>query len=234
MAEGFVRGAALGNAKSGGVGRHKVIFALFSLVVLGVTWAGVGPMRSRKTLILAHNLDTQHPVHRGMQAFAAKVLSESNGRISIQLYPNGQLGSEREVLEQLQIGAVSLTKVSSLSLESFSPLFGVINAPYIFANEEHAYAVLDGEVGERLLESPLKKTPPRTDLLRRWSPQLLRKPTDPETRGPEWNEDESHGESDGHQNDEPPGWVAGSDAVRRDLHGPTPAGPSDGRTPCLS
>lgn len=137
--------------------RHRAIFALFSLLVLAATWAGLGPLRSRKTLILAHNLDTQHPVHRGMQAFADRVKEESAGRISIQIYPNGQLGSEREVLEQLQIGAVGLTKVSSMSLESFSPLFGIINAPYIFTNEQHAYAVLDGEVGQKLLESALEQ-----------------------------------------------------------------------------
>ncbi|MCA9781085.1 MAG: TRAP transporter substrate-binding protein, partial [Candidatus Eremiobacteraeota bacterium] len=71
--------------------------------------------------------------------------------------PNGQLGSEREVLEQLQIGAVAFTKVSSLSLESFAPLYGALNAPFIFADEEHAYRVLDGRVGERLKVCSLDK-----------------------------------------------------------------------------
>lgn len=133
----------------------RFLYLLFSLAVLLGCWLGFGPVRPSKTLILAHNLDTEHPVHKGMQFFAETVREESQGKITIKLYPNGQLGNEREVLEQVQIGAVSFTKVSSLSLESFSPLFGAINAPYIFSSEGHAFAVLDGPVGKKLLESPL-------------------------------------------------------------------------------
>lgn len=130
--------------------------ALFISVTLLTALAvllGLGPMFSRTTLILAHNLDTSHPVHRGMKDFADRVDAKSKGRLQIKLYANGQLGSEREVLEQLQIGAVAMTKVSSMSLESFAPLYSAVNAPYIFNDEAHAYRVLDGEVGKRLLAS---------------------------------------------------------------------------------
>lgn len=131
----------------------RLLFVLASLGVVAVTILGVGPLRSSKTLTLAHNHDTKHPVHQGMEVFAAQVRDKSEGRIQIKIYPNAQLGNEREVLEQLQIGAVSMTKVSSLSLESFSPVFGAINAPYLFRDEEHHFRVLDGAVGERLLLS---------------------------------------------------------------------------------
>ena len=140
-----------------GVVRATFPYIAVTLVTLLAVALGWGPLMSRNTLILAHNLDTRHPVHLGMQAFADSVREKSGGRIQIKLYPNGQLGTEREVLEQLQIGAVAFTKVSSLSLESFAPLYGALNAPFIFADEDHAYRVLDGPVGERLKVCSLDK-----------------------------------------------------------------------------
>ena len=135
----------------------RTLYFALSAVTLACLCLGLGPLYARKTLILAHNLDTNHPVHRGMLDFAELVKEGSQGRIDIRLYANGQLGSEREVLEQLQIGAVALTKVSSISLESFEPLYSAINAPFIFSDESHAYQVLDGQVGEDLLRSTVDK-----------------------------------------------------------------------------
>ena len=80
----------------------RTLYFALSALTLAVLYFGLGPLYSRKTLILAHNLDTNHPVHRGMLDFARQVKEESKGRIDIRLYANGQLGSEREVLEQLQ------------------------------------------------------------------------------------------------------------------------------------
>lgn len=125
-----------------------LIASLLTILVIALSW---GPIRKRKTLILAHNLDVKHPVHEGIAFFAQRVDELSQGELQIKIYPNGQLGSEREVLEQLQLGAVSFSKVSSLSLESFSPLFGILNTPFLFRDEQHYYRVLDSSVGDELL-----------------------------------------------------------------------------------
>lgn len=122
--------------------------SVLTCLALLLAW---GPIRKRKTLILAHNLDVKHPVHQGLVNFAERVEELSEGELLLKIYPNGQLGSEREVLEQLQLGAVSFSKVSSLSLESFSPLFGILNTPFLFRDEEHYYKVLDSSIGEELL-----------------------------------------------------------------------------------
>ena len=105
-------------------------------------------------LLLAHNLAPDHPVHLGMEFFAKQVADESQGRITVTIYPNGQLGSEKEVLELVQTGAVSMSKVSSLSLEGFTPLFGVVNLPFLFRDREHFFRVLDGPVGAEILDAP--------------------------------------------------------------------------------
>jgi tripartite ATP-independent transporter DctP family solute receptor len=105
-------------------------------------------------LLLAHNLAPDHPVHLGMEHFARLTRERSQGRISVTLYPSGQLGTEKEVLELVQLGAVTMTKVSSLSLESFSPLVGILNLPFLFRDRAHDFRVLDSAIGEELLAAP--------------------------------------------------------------------------------
>ena len=74
-----------------------------------------------KVLKLAHGLDVKHPVHGGMVYLAQDLEKRSGGKLKIQIYPSGQLGSERQCLELLQIGSLDMTKVSAAPLENFSP-----------------------------------------------------------------------------------------------------------------
>ncbi len=112
---------------------------------------------SKKTLMLAHNLDSKHPVHLAMEYMAEELFKNSGGSLKIQIYPSAQLGAEREVLELLQLGVLAMTKVSSMSLENFSPAFSILNLPYVFDSKEHYFRVLDSHVGEEILLSPQDK-----------------------------------------------------------------------------
>ena len=104
-------------------------------------------------LRLGHGLDVTHPVHRAMEHLAQRLTELSEGTLELKIYPSEQLGSERECLELLQIGSLGLTKVSAAVLESFAPELKVLGTPYLFRDREHAYAVLDGDIGRRLLLS---------------------------------------------------------------------------------
>ncbi len=105
-----------------------------------------------KELKLAHGLDVSHPVHTGMVYMADRLAEISDGQMTIKIYPSGQLGNERECLELLQIGSLSLTKVSAAIVENFAPKFRVLGLPYLFESKEHMFSVLDGPIGEGLLE----------------------------------------------------------------------------------
>nr|WP_240725235.1 TRAP transporter substrate-binding protein [Haliea sp. SAOS-164] len=102
---------------------------------------------------MAHGLDTQHPVHQAMQHMATRLGELSAGSMRIDIYPNAQLGGEREILELLQIGSLALTKVSSGPMESFVPSFKVFSIPYVFRDYAHLWRVLQGEVGRELLQA---------------------------------------------------------------------------------
>jgi tripartite ATP-independent transporter DctP family solute receptor len=88
--------------------------------------------------------------------FGEKLEQISGGKFKVQIYPSQQLGTERQCLELLQIGSLDMTKVSAGVLENFSPSIKVFGLPYLFRDKEHAFRVLDGPVGEELLNGTEK------------------------------------------------------------------------------
>ena len=104
-------------------------------------------------LKLGHGLDTSHPVHYAMEYMAERTYEYSEGKMRIDVYPSQQLGTERELLELLQIGSVDITKVSSSVIEGFDPIYKVFSVPFLFVDEDHRYRVWDGEIGRELLEA---------------------------------------------------------------------------------
>lgn len=126
--------------------------SLVSIFLFAVVFiAGCGSFSDVKTIRLAHSMTTTHPVHHGMVKMAELVEENSGGKLRVIIYPNAQLGTEREALELLQIGSIGVTKVSSAVLENFVPEMRVFGLPYLFDDQEHVYAVLDGEIGTELL-----------------------------------------------------------------------------------
>lgn len=106
-----------------------------------------------RVLTLAHNLDTGHTVHKAMLLMGERLEEYSGGKLQMVIYPGGQLGSERDNLELLQIGSLAMTKVSASPLEGFVPEMKIFSLPYIFTGREHHLRVLDSPIGKQLLES---------------------------------------------------------------------------------
>jgi len=128
-----------------------------AVVALGIVLlASCGSTDQVTTLKLGHALDTSHAVHKGMVYMAERLDEYSQGKMKIEIYPSGQLGSERELVELLQIGSLAMTKVSSSPLESFVPEMKVFSLPYVFRDQAHFKKVLSSDVGKSLLLSPEK------------------------------------------------------------------------------
>jgi tripartite ATP-independent transporter DctP family solute receptor len=107
-------------------------------------------------LYLAHGLPQSHPVHKGILAFQSALEKKSGGSLKIKIFPDAQLGSEREVLELLQIGSVAATKVSAATLSNFVPEYHILGIPYLFRDKEHQFSVLEGPIGKSILEKGSK------------------------------------------------------------------------------
>jgi tripartite ATP-independent transporter DctP family solute receptor len=107
----------------------------------------------KKVVYLAHSLPTIHPVHKGMEVFAESLRTRSKGEMDVKIFPDGQLGSEREVLELLQIGSIAMTKVSAATMANFAPEYKVLGVPYLFRSKDHMFKVLEGSTGKDILEA---------------------------------------------------------------------------------
>jgi len=136
---------------SGALSRRATLAALAAGAILPgcVRVGGDGPIALR----LAHTLNADHPVHKAMVFMGEQLAELSSGSMSLQIYPNGQLGSERELVELLQIGAVAITKVSTISMEGFSSSMKLFSVPYLFSDSDHLWRVLESDIGQELLDS---------------------------------------------------------------------------------
>ena len=97
-----------------------------------------------------------HPVHKAMEVMATELEKNSEGKLKLDIYPNQQLGSERQCLELLQIGSLGMTKVSAAVMENFSPDMKVFGLPFLFRSRAHTFNVLDGKIGKQLLDGGQK------------------------------------------------------------------------------
>lgn len=83
------------------------------------------------------------PTVEAMQKFGELVEEKTGGDLTVQFFPDSQLGGEREMVEMLQGGALDMTKVSAGLMESFGPLYGIFAMPYLFDSQDHYYKALD-------------------------------------------------------------------------------------------
>lgn len=128
---------------------RSILLILSPLFILNSCSLKEGP----NVLKLAHGLDPSHPVHQAMVFMADRCSEISEGKLEIEIYPSGQLGTEQQCVELLQIGSLAITKVSSAIMEGFTEQYKVLGIPYIFKSTDHAFRVLDGEIGKELLLS---------------------------------------------------------------------------------
>src|ERR1700761_2572851 len=119
-------------------------------------WAGALPFgAAAQTKAVFKASDVQPPGYPTVAATEnlGKKLSEAtNGRLSIQMFPSAQLGGEKETIEQTQIGAIQMLRVSAGSVGPIVDDINVVNMPFLFKNMAHAEKMMDGPVGQELLD----------------------------------------------------------------------------------
>jgi len=128
----------------------------YLILFIALVFSACQKVNNKKIIKLAHGLDSNHPVHKAMLFMKSELEKSSKGSLKLEIYPNEQLGSERQCLELLQIGSLDMTKVSAAVMENFSPNMKVFGLPFLFNNKQHAFNVLDGKIGQQLLDGGQK------------------------------------------------------------------------------
>jgi len=136
-----------------------LVFTSLSLVYLAVVY-GISVLQGEqdvRVLRLAHSLNLRHPVHLTLEYLAERVREKSDGHLIVEVFPNEQLGTEKEQIEALQIGYMAMTKTSTAPMESFVPELKIFGIPYLFRDSEHFWKVVQGPIGKKLLEAGVDK-----------------------------------------------------------------------------
>jgi tripartite ATP-independent transporter DctP family solute receptor len=133
-------------------------FALI-LVLLVALAGGVAPgdavAQSPRVLKLGHVLAADHPYQEGSLKLAELVAAKTNGRIKVEVYPNAQLGGERDMVEGLQIGSVDLVLTApsvAASIANERKVF-LFDMPFIFKDYDAVSRMLEGDIGNEMVKN---------------------------------------------------------------------------------
>jgi tripartite ATP-independent transporter DctP family solute receptor len=94
-----------------------------------------------------------HPTTQADQEFARLVEEKTQGRIVIKVYDNQKLGTEKEVIEQVQFGGIDFARLSTSTIAEIAPQLNVLQLPYIYRDSDHMWMVLNSHIGDYLLAS---------------------------------------------------------------------------------
>ncbi|HSI68556.1 MAG TPA: TRAP transporter substrate-binding protein [Planococcus sp. (in: firmicutes)] len=130
--------------------------SVLSLAACGGTEDGAtedgGDSGETFNLQAGHSLPNDHPYHIGFLDMAERVEERTDGRVTIDVFANSELGAERELTEGLELGTVDLVVSSTAPVTNFVPELSVLDAPFIFQDRESAVEILEGEIGDELFE----------------------------------------------------------------------------------
>ncbi len=104
------------------------------------------------TIQYAHNQREDSPQGVGVQAFKDKVEELSGGQIKVDIFPNGQLGALRELIENCQSGVIQMTQQPTSMIANFVPEACITDLPYLFSSEDHMWQAMQGDAGAMITD----------------------------------------------------------------------------------
>jgi tripartite ATP-independent transporter DctP family solute receptor len=101
---------------------------------------------------LGHVATLDNPYHLGAQRFAELVSERTGGRVTVKIFPNAQLGNERDLIEGLQLGTIQMTIAANAPLSRYTARVLLFDLPFLFRDDAHWDKVVDGDVGKQIAD----------------------------------------------------------------------------------
>ena len=124
---------------------------LMTILVLALALCVTGAAMAETVFQLGTTVNEQDSFQVAAEKFAELVAERTGGEYKIEIYPNGTLGGESDMLDSMSMGMLDMGIITSGPFVNFSEMMGVLDMPYLFATNEEAYEILDGEIGQELL-----------------------------------------------------------------------------------
>jgi tripartite ATP-independent transporter DctP family solute receptor len=113
---------------------------------------GVALAQSKMVLRATDVHPLGYPTVEAVVRMGKRLETATNGRLSVQMFPSMQLGGEKEMIEQAQVGALQIARISVGPMGPLVPELNVFNLPFVFRDPQHAEKVVDGPIGDELLQ----------------------------------------------------------------------------------
>ncbi|HEX2652256.1 MAG TPA: TRAP transporter substrate-binding protein [Xanthobacteraceae bacterium] len=123
-----------------------------AITALGTRFTTSVAAQTKMTLKASDVHPAGYPTVVAVESMGKKLEQATSGRLSVQMFASMQLGGEKEAIEQAQIGAIQLARVSVGALGPVIEDLNVFNLPFLFRNTAHMQKVIDGEIGQELLD----------------------------------------------------------------------------------
>lgn len=124
----------------------KVLALALATVMSAAILTGCGQDSDSRTIIrIGHNQSTNHPTHIALVAFEEWIESKLGDKYDVEVFPSELLGSQNEMVQLTQTGAINFCVASNSLLETFSTNYTLFNLPYLFASAEAYHASMDDE-----------------------------------------------------------------------------------------
>ena len=124
----------------------KVLALALAAAVSAAVLTGCGQGADGRTIIrIGHNQSTNHPTHIALVAFEEWIESKLGDKYDVEVFPSELLGSQNEMVQLTQTGAINFCVASNSLLETFSTNYTLFNLPYLFASAEAYHASMDDE-----------------------------------------------------------------------------------------
>jgi len=127
--------------------RTKILTALAAVLAMGVALPASADIQNRN-IRMSNGVNADHPVGNGVTAMNECMSEKSDGKMQLTAFWGGALGGDLQATQALRSGTQEMVVTSSSPLVGILPALGVFDLPFLFANEEEADAVLDGEFGD--------------------------------------------------------------------------------------
>ena len=123
---------------------RSIALCLAMVLMLGLTTScGGGGIDGRTIIRIGHNQSENHPTHKGLTAFQEFINEKLGDRYDVQVYPSELLGSQTDMVQLTQTGAIDFVVASNAILETFNKTYEIFNLPYLFVSTEAYHHVMD-------------------------------------------------------------------------------------------
>jgi tripartite ATP-independent transporter DctP family solute receptor len=134
---------------------RRTMLRLSAVTALGASALDFGKLAFAQQKLVLKATDVHplgYPTVEAVVRLGKKLEAATGGRLSVQMYPSMQLGGEKEMIEQAQVGALAMARISVGPMGPIVPEINVFNLPFIFRDDSHMEKVIDGPIGDELLK----------------------------------------------------------------------------------